>query len=108
MLSKKTVLTGIKRLRVKESDRAAAICGMLASCGIKTELEEDSLTVFGAVRSDIPEEISLTSSNDHRMAMAAVLCSAGTGRKVQIDDISCLSKSFPEFIKIIENGMAIL
>ena len=106
--AKKTVLTGIKRLRVKESDRAAAICGMLASCGIKTELEEDSLTVFGAVRSDIPDEISLTSSNDHRMAMAAVLCAAGTGRKVQIDDISCLSKSFPEFIKIIENGMAIL
>ncbi|MBR3082197.1 MAG: hypothetical protein IKH06_05015 [Clostridiales bacterium] len=106
--AKKTVLTGIKRLRVKESDRAAAICGMLASCGIKTELEEDSLTVFGAVRSDIPEVISLTSSNDHRMAMAAVLCAAGTGRKVQIDDISCLSKSFPEFIKIIENGMAIL
>lgn len=106
--AKKTVLTGIKRLRVKESDRASAICEMLAACGIKTELEEDSLTVYGAVRSDIPEEISLTSSNDHRMAMAAVLCAAGTGRKVQIDDITCLSKSFPEFIKIIENGMAIL
>lgn len=106
--AKKTVLTGIKRLRVKESDRASAICEMLGCCGIKTELEEDSLTVYGAVRSDIPEEISLTSSNDHRMAMAAVLCAAGTGRKVQIDDISCLSKSFPEFITIVENGMKIL
>lgn len=106
--AKKTVLTGTKRLRVKESDRATAICEMLSACGIKTELEEDSITVFGAVRSDIPEEISLTSSNDHRMAMAAVLCAAGTGRKVAIDDISCLSKSFPEFKKIIENGMAIL
>lgn len=106
--AKKTVLTGTKRLRVKESDRATAICEMLSACGIKTELEEDSITVFGAVRNDIPEEISLTSSNDHRMAMAAVLCAAGTGRKVAIDDISCLSKSFPEFKKIIENGMAIL
>lgn len=105
--AKKTVLTGIKRLRVKESDRASAICEMLSACGIKTELEEDSITVYGAVRSEIPEEISLTSSNDHRMAMAAVLCAAGTGRKVEIDDISCLSKSFPEFIKIIENGMAL-
>ena len=93
---------------MKESDRATAICEMLSACGIKTELQEDSITVFGAVRSDIPEEISLTSSNDHRMAMAAVLCAAGTGRKVAIDDISCLSKSFPEFKKIIENGMAIL
>ena len=106
--SKKTVLTGIKRLRVKESDRASAVCEMLEACGIKTELEEDSLTVYGAVKSDIPEEIILTSSNDHRMAMAAVLCAAGTGRKITIDDISCLSKSFPEFIKIIENGMKIL
>ena len=106
--AKKTVLTGIKRLRVKESDRASAVCKMLSACGIKTELEEDSIRVYGAVRSEIPEEISLTSSNDHRMAMAAVLCAAGTGRKVGIDDISCLSKSFPEFKKIIENGMAIL
>ena len=105
--AKKTVLTGIRRLRVKESDRASAICEMLGACGIKTELEEDSITVYGAVRSEIPEEISLSSSNDHRMAMAAVLCAAGTGRKIEIDDISCLSKSFPEFIKIIENGMAI-
>ena len=105
--AKKTVLTGIRRLRVKESDRASAICKMLGACGIKTELEEDSITVYGAVKSEIPEEISLSSSNDHRMAMAAVLCAAGTGRKIEIDDISCLSKSFPEFIKIIENGMAI-
>ena len=105
--AKKTVLTGIRRLRVKESDRASAICEMLAACGIKTELEEDSITVYGAVRSEIPEEISLTSSNDHRMAMAAVLCAAGTGRKVEIDDISCLSKSYPEFKTVIENGMAL-
>lgn len=80
---------------------------MLAACGIETELEEDSITVYGAVRSEIPEEIVLTSSNDHRMAMAAVLCAAGTGRKIEIDDISCLSKSYPEFKKVIENGMAI-
>ena len=106
--AKKTVLTGIRRLRVKESDRASAICEMLVTCGIKTEQEEDSITVYGAVKSEIPEEISLTSSNDHRMAMAAVLCAAGTGRKVQIDDISCLSKSFPEFKEIVEKGMAIL
>ena len=105
--AKKTVLTGIRRLRIKESDRASAICEMLAACGIKTELEEDSITVYGAVRSEIPEEIRLTSSNDHRMAMAAVLCAAGTGRKIEIDDISCLSKSYPEFKKVIENGMAI-
>lgn len=105
--AKKTVLTGIRRLRVKESDRAEAVCEMLACCGIRTELEEDTITVYGAVRSEIPEEISLTSSNDHRMAMAAVLCAAGTGREIEIDDISCLSKSFPEFIKIIKNGMEI-
>lgn len=106
--AKKTILTGIRRLRVKESDRAAAVSEMLSACGIRTELEEDAITVYGAVRSEIPEEISLTSSNDHRMAMAAVLCAAGTGRKIEIDDISCLSKSFPEFIKIIENGMKII
>ena len=103
--AKKTVLKGTARLRIKESDRVAAVTGMLASCGIRAEADEDSITVYGAVPADVPEKISLTSSGDHRMAMSAVLLAAGLGKKVSLDDISCLDKSFPAFREIVEREM---
>jgi 3-phosphoshikimate 1-carboxyvinyltransferase len=39
------------------------------------------------------------------MAMAAVLCAAATGKDIELDDIDCLNKSFPEFRKIVEEEM---
>lgn len=103
--AKKTVLKGTARLRIKESDRVAAVTGMLASCGIRAEADEDSITVYGVVPADVPESISLTSSGDHRMAMSAVLIAAGLGKKVSLDDICCLDKSFPAFREIVEREM---
>ncbi len=101
----KTVLTGISRLRLKESDRVRSVCEMLGSCGIKACADENSITVYGINYDDIPEEISLTSSNDHRMCMTAVLLAAGLGREIEIDDIECLDKSFPEMKGIIAEEM---
>ena len=103
--AKKTVLKGTARLRIKESDRVAAVTGMLASCGIRAEADEDSITVYGVDSSDVPEKITLTSSGDHRMAMSAVLLAAGLGKEICLDDISCLDKSFPAFREIVEREM---
>ena len=103
--AKKTVLNGVSRLRIKESDRVAAVTGMLGGCGIKADSDEDSITVYGVDPSDVPEKITLTSSNDHRMAMCAVLLAAGLGKMVSLDDINCLDKSFPEFKKIVQKEM---
>ena len=101
----KTVLKGIKRLRIKESDRARAITEMLNALGGKVTLEEDQITIEYIDRNKIPEDISLTSSGDHRMAMAAVLCAAATGRDIELDDIDCLNKSFPEFRRVLTEEM---
>ena len=103
--AKKTVLSGVSRLRIKESDRVAAVTGMLGSCGIKADSDEDSITVYGVDPSDVPEKITLTSSNDHRMAMCAVLLAAGLDKTVCLDDINCLDKSFPELKKIVQKEM---
>jgi len=78
---------------------------MLASCGIRAEADEDSITVYGVDSSDVPEKITLTSSGDHRMAMSAVLLAAGLGKEICLDDISCLDKSFPAFREIVEREM---
>ena len=103
--AQKTVLNGIKRLRIKESDRAAAITQMLKKLGGNVNLEEDTITIEYIDKQKIPDVISLTSSGDHRMAMAACLCAAATGRDIELDDIDCLNKSFPEFRELLLKEM---
>lgn len=99
----KTVLKGIKRLRIKESDRAKAITEMLKAIGGNVTLEEDSIAIEYIDK--VADDIVLTSSGDHRMAMAAVLCAAATGKDIELDNIDCLDKSFPEFRKILLKEM---
>ena len=103
----KTVLKGIKRLRIKESDRAAAITQMLSELGGNVTLEEDTITIEYIDRNVIRGDIALTSSGDHRMAMAAVLCAAATGKEIELDDINCLDKSFPGFRKVLLKEMTV-
>ncbi len=105
--AEKTVLKGIKRLRIKESDRAAAITQMLSELGGNVTLEEDTITIEYIDKNKIPDKIVLTSSGDHRMAMAAVLCAAATGKEIELDDIDCLDKSFPEFRKVVLKEMTV-
>lgn len=101
----RTVLQGTSRLRIKESDRVKAVTDMLNSCGIRAESDEDSITVYGIDPADIPANIELTSSGDHRMAMCAALLAEGLGREISIDDITCLDKSFPAFRETVEREM---
>lgn len=101
--AQKTVFKGIKRLRIKESDRAKAITEMLKAIGGNVTLEEDSITIEYIDK--VADDIVLTSSGDHRMAMAAVLCAAATGKDIELDNIDCLDKSFPEFRKILLKEM---
>ena len=101
----KTVLKGIKRLRIKESDRAKAITDMLTAIGANVTLEEDTIT--REYIDKVAPDIELTSSGDHRMAMAAVLCAAATGKDIELDNIDCLDKSFPEFRKVLLKEMTV-
>ncbi len=103
--AEKTVLKGIKRLRIKESDRAKAITDMLTAIGANVTLEEDTITI--EYINKVASDIVLTSSGDHRMAMAAVLCAAATGKDIELDNIDCLDKSFPEFRKVLLKEMTV-
>lgn len=107
----KAVFNGISRLRIKESDRVSAVRDQLSAAGIITEETEDSLTVYG--QSDLPElqkegnghvanPLTLSSFHDHRMAMCAVLISAILGIKIELDDIVCINKSFPQLIDYLD------
>ena len=85
--------TGISRLRLKESDRVATICGMLSALGISTESTEDTLTVYpGQFRGGIVD-----SFGDHRIAMAAAIAATAAAGPVTILNAHCVNKSYPRF-----------
>lgn len=97
-------LTGIGRLRIKESDRVAAVREQLAAFGIETEEGEDSLVIrryTGSIPLDVQSPVSLSSHHDHRMAMCAVLLAVFLKTDVDIDDVKCLDKSFPKLRHIL-------
>ncbi len=99
--NKKTVFGNIGRLRIKESDRVAAIREQLAAAGIKTEETEETLTVYGYGGTFTNDMITLKSYNDHRMVMSAILIAAALGTDLEIDTDAPLDKSFPGFRNII-------
>jgi len=85
--------SGIKRLRIKESDRSAAMAAELAKCGIRTEETEDTFTVFpGTLHA--PEEV-IDGHNDHRIVMAMAVLLTMTGG--EIAGAEAVRKSYPMF-----------
>ena len=98
-----SVLSGVERLRHKESDRAAAIEEMLQKMGVDVRIEEDVMTIRGTGLSEriltgrLLRGGSFTSGGDHRMVMALKLASLYAESPVIIDDEGCVSKSFPSF-----------
>lgn len=89
-----TVITGIARLRLKESDRAAAIEEMLTALGADVTAEDDRLIIRGGK----PLHGGTVSSvRDHRMVMCAALCSLIADGTVAVTDAQSIAKSYPGF-----------
>ena len=99
--NKVTVFKNIGRLRVKESDRVAAIREQLDEAGVKTEETAEELTVYGKSGSTDNDIITLKSYNDHRMVMSAMLIAAALRADLEIDTDAPLDKSFPGLRRII-------
>ena len=90
---------GTARLKVKESDRGAAMAEELSKIGIKTELYDNEITVLkGALQS--PEE-PINGHNDHRIVMAMTLLLTLTGGI--IEGAEAVNKSYPDFFDTIKS-----
>ncbi len=87
------VFKDIRRLRLKESDRVAAVIAMLHALGGKANATEDTLTVHPATFTGGCVE----SMNDHRIAMAAAIAATVASGPVTIRNAECVSKSYPAF-----------
>ncbi len=92
-----TVIKGIEHLEFKESNRIEAIKDGLISMGIEVEVSSNSIRILGGK----PRPSLVDSRGDHRIAMAFSLASLRVpGIKVTNPD--CVSKSFPDFWKLLE------
>lgn len=85
-------LRGAARLRLKESDRGAAMAQELSKFGVKVTVNEDTIEVGHGIKK--PHE-TINGHNDHRIVMAAALLLTLTGGK--IDGAEAVAKSYPKF-----------
>lgn len=92
---KGAVFTDIQRLRLKESDRVASVIAMLEALGGKAEADENTLTVYGTGLTGG----TVSSSNDHRIAMSAAIAATVCSDPVIILGAECVSKSYPHFFE---------
>ena len=99
----RTVMRGLAELRVKESDRLAAIAAGLAGCGVHVAVDGDDLIVEGA--GNFPAGgATIETQLDHRIAMAFLVLGLAANEPVRIDDCAPIATSFPGFIELM-NGL---
>jgi len=96
----KTVVSGARELRVKETDRIKAIVSELKKMGADIEEREDGFTVNGPTRL---QGAVCESYNDHRIAMSLAVAALLAEGKTVIKNSECIDISFPGFEKTLQN-----
>lgn len=89
-----SVFEQVSELRVKESDRLAAIVTGLAAMGAQAEIRGDNLHIFGGAKL---RGATINPQKDHRIAMAFALAGLAASGTTIIHDADCAAVSYPEF-----------
>ncbi|GGD76093.1 3-phosphoshikimate 1-carboxyvinyltransferase [Croceicoccus mobilis] len=102
----RTVTTGLEELRVKESDRLNAMAEALTSAGATIEEREDGLIITGTGGEPLRGTANshVTTHLDHRIAMSMAVAGLASKDGVDIDDISPIATSFPNFMALLEQA----
>ncbi|MGA7326541.1 MAG: 3-phosphoshikimate 1-carboxyvinyltransferase [Rhodomicrobium sp.] len=95
-----TVMEGLAELRVKESDRLAAMVAGLNACGVQAASHGDALKVRGS--KTVRGGALIATHMDHRIAMAFLVLGLATVEPVTVDDASMIATSFPEFRDLMQ------
>ena len=105
-----TRMRGLAELRVKESDRLAAVADGLTACGIANRIEGDDLIVAGqaqpggSVRGGGP----VATHMDHRIAMAFIVLGLAASEGTSVDDSTFIATSFPTFMPMMRGLGAVI
>jgi 3-phosphoshikimate 1-carboxyvinyltransferase len=102
--SGKTTLKGVEELRVKETDRIRSMTDNLSRMGGRIEVVRrngsEDIIIHGSGRLS---GAAVKSYGDHRTAMAMVVAGLAASGRTAIDDIGCISKSFPDFLQVLKS-----
>ncbi|AHD01910.1 3-phosphoshikimate 1-carboxyvinyltransferase [Leisingera methylohalidivorans] len=99
----KTMMAGVKELRVKESDRIDAMAKGLRANGVTVEEGEDWWEVTGLGIDGVPGGGICESVLDHRIAMSFMVMGMGAQNAVSVDDGGPIATSFPIFESLMGN-----
>lgn len=94
-----TTIRDARELRVKETDRIAAICSELGKLGARVEPREDGMVITGGAPLHGGQ---VTSHGDHRIAMSMAVAGLVADGPVAIEDTGCTATSFPNFWELME------
>lgn len=96
-----TFMSGLEELRVKESDRLAAIVAGLEAAGVDLEMGENSLLIRGTAGQKPKGGCLVETHLDHRIAMSFLVLGMGTAEPVMVDDAETINTSFPGFADLM-------
>ncbi len=99
-----TRMRGLQELRVKESDRLAAVAAGLEAAGVTCAIEDDDLFVEGSGGGPVRGGGVAATHLDHRIAMSFLVMGLATQKPMQVDDGAMIATSFPSFIALM-NGL---
>lgn len=101
-----TITTGLEELRVKESDRLAALAAGLRAIGADVEERPDGLVIDGTGGQPLPGGGPITTNLDHRVAMSFAVAGLVSLDGVAVDDLDTVATSFPDFVHTLERTRA--
>jgi len=93
-----TIVKDAKELRTKESDRLKAMADALSSFGVKYDLEEDGIKIYGLGSKGVLNSTNIESYGDHRIAMASAIGSLRSENEVSVSDCRNVNTSYPNFV----------
>lgn len=103
----KTTIRGASELRVKETDRIAAVATNLRAMGVEVEEFDDGMEITGGAKL---RGARLQCYNDHRIAMAFAIAGLFASGDTIIEDTECIATSYPGFeetLRLVRAGKAL-
>jgi len=95
----KTLVRDAKELRVKETDRIAAMALNLRKAGVNVVETEDGMDVTGMEKL---EGCTVDSFGDHRIAMSMIIAGLAARDEITVKDAGCIGTSFPNFTDLLK------
>lgn len=95
-----TTIRNVGNLRVKETDRLAALKNELTKLGAQVEIEDDDITITPPAENKLTPA-AIDTYDDHRMAMSFAIAGL-RAPGVVINDPKCVNKTFPEYFAYLE------